>query len=115
MRRKILIFNLLFALALLPVAQAVVPAPASMDSTHTMPMDGGHEMTMDCGPGDHGDCFEVDCCSGGGHASCDANAKATQVSSRTADLQSGSSYASDPPARYLSNLDDLLLRPPRNA
>ena len=108
MKRNILIVNLLFALALLPVAQAMMPAAAPAENTHA-------GMSMDCGQVDHGDCIDVDCCSSGGHASCDANAKATPVSPQVADRPHGDGFAADAAARFLSHPAERLLRPPRDA
>jgi hypothetical protein len=108
MQRKLLTIPLIFVLAFVPVAQAMVTAGAPADSVHEM-------MAMDCAQVDHGDCIDVDCCSSSGHASCDANAKATQVSPQVVDRPRGNNFAADPPYRYLSHHAELLLRPPRYA
>jgi hypothetical protein len=108
MRRKLLFISLIFVLAFLPVAQAVMPIDAPADGMHEM-------MASDCAQVDHSDCIDVDCCSSGVHASCDANAKATQVSPHVADRPRGDGFAADAAARFLSHPAERLLRPPRNA
>ena len=108
MLRKILIFNLLFALALLPVAQAVNPAGAPADTAHDL-------MLMDCGEVDPVHCIDFNSCAAGSHASCDAKTKSAQLPAQPADLPRGQVYTAHPPKRYLSYCADLLLRPPRIA
>lgn len=112
MKRKLLIIPLLFALAFLPVAQAMSQAAAPAESQHHGMLDG---MLMDCGQVEHGDCIDIDCCTSGSHASCDANAKATPVSRQLSFRPGGDVFDADPPGRYLSLPAGRLLRPPRNA
>ena len=108
MRHKILIFHLLFALAFLPVAQAVTPAVAPAKIAHD-------RMAMDCGHVDPGHCIDFDSCVSGSHASCDANLEATSTAPEPADRPAGNDFAAASPERFLSHQAERLLRPPRNA
>lgn len=111
MWRKILIINLILVLGLYPVAQAVGPLVAPADT----PAHEHHSMIMDCGQLDPGHCIDFDSCVSGSHASCDASAKATPSSPKTAGQPISQAYAPRPPERFLSHHPELLLRPPRNA
>ncbi|HEY5739875.1 MAG TPA: hypothetical protein VIW27_09125, partial [Gammaproteobacteria bacterium] len=79
MRHKILILNLLLALVLLPVTQAMSPDAAPAEHDHA-------SMVMDCGHVDPGHCIDFASCVSGSHASCDTNLKAAQVLPKSADL-----------------------------
>jgi len=109
MRHKLLILNLLMALAFLPVAQSVVMAATPAEHAHGM-------MGMDCGqvdPGGH--CIDFDCCLSGHHASCDTTAKATPVVHDSVARPGSQFYFPDPLERLPSHHPELLLRPPRKA
>ncbi|HKJ49979.1 MAG TPA: hypothetical protein VKB27_00685 [Gammaproteobacteria bacterium] len=108
MRLKLLIFHLLFALAFLPVAQAVTPVAVPGEIAHDqMAMDGDHV--------DPGHCVDFDACVCLSHASCDANLEATSTAPEPADRPTGNDFTADSPERFLSHHTERLLRPPRNA
>lgn len=115
MWRKILIVNLLFVLALQPVAHAIGPMVGPVESGHSS----HDQMTMECGHVDPDHCVDRDVCfSGGhasGHASCDSKTKPTFRLPALAGHPQNHVYNSDHPGQYLSHNPDLLLRPPKNA
>jgi len=107
MRHQLLILNLLLALVLLPVAQAMGPDPAPAQHDHG-------SMVMDCGHVDPGHCVDFDACVSASHASCDTGLEAAQVVARSADRPPGDAYVADLTERILSHHSERLLRPPRN-
>lgn len=110
MRRKTIIIYLLLVMALLPAAQAAglnMPA-ASERQAHGL-------MAMDCGQLDPGHCIDFENCASGGHSSCDAQTKSTQLPPQPMDRPRSRVYVSHAANSYLSHHAELLLRPPRNA
>ena len=111
MRRKLLIIHLLFILALQPVAQAISPTIAPVETGQT-----SHELTiMDCGQMDPNHCVDFETCASGGHTSCDSKTKSTLLLPALTEHAVSRIYNSYPPGQYLSHHAELLIRPPRNA
>lgn len=108
MQHKILILNLVLALVLLPVTQAMSADAAPVEHDHA-------SMGMDCGHVDPGHCVDFAACVTGSHASCDTKLKAAQVLPKSADLPGSQAYLQDFAEHFLSHHPELLLRPPRIA
>jgi hypothetical protein len=111
MWRKILIVNLLFMLALQPVAQAIGPVVSTTDAGKVS----HHMITMDCGQVDPNHCIDHDSCASGSHSSCDSKTRTSLFVLVSIDSSGRITYAAGSAERYTSHHAERLLRPPRNA
>jgi hypothetical protein len=111
MWKKLLIINLLFVLALQPVAQAISPIIGQMETDQTS----HQQMTMDCGQVDPNDCVGFETCFSSGHTGCDNKSKSTLLFPALSEPLHSRIFNLHPPGQYLSHHAELLIRPPRNA